>query len=317
MSPPAPSASALSPAASVAARDWRVHLALLVVQVAFASQAVEGKIAMAPRVSGGEGISPLAIAMVRMFGAAIFFQVFTRAGGLLRPTTWRDQRWLAALSLAGIVLNQALFLLGLRLTTPMTAALLAVTIPVLAAAMAVGVGQERASWRLAAGLGLSIAGVVWLTGVRRVDLGAVVVLGNCVSYAAYIVFSRKTIRRLGTFTVITWLFTWGAALFAPFGMPSVAAELAAWTPRGWAFLLYILAVPTIVAYLCNAWALGRSTATLVTIYIYVQPVMAAVLAWFQLGQAVSDRMIGSAVLIVIGVAVVATRRDAVSVPVEE
>lgn len=310
MSPPAP-------AASPARRDWRVHAALFVVQLAFASQAVEGKIAMAPRVAGGEGISPLAVAMVRMLGATAFFQLLTRGAGLLAPTTARDQRVLAGLSLIGITLNQTLFLLGLRLTTPMTAALLGVTIPVLAAVMAVGAGQERASWRLAAGLGSSIAGVAWLTGVGRVDVGGLVVLANCVSYAAYIVYSRETIRRLGALTVITWIFTWGAVLLAPFGVPAVAAELPEWTPRGWAFLGYIVLMPTIVAYLCNAWALGRSTATLVTIYIYVQPVLAALLAWFQLGQSVTERMLGASVLIVIGVTIVATRRDAVAVPVQE
>lgn len=272
---------------------------------------------MAPRVLGGEGISPLAIAMVRMTGAAAFFQIFTRATGLLAPTTWKDQRVLAALSLAGITLNQALFLLGLRLTTPMTAALLSVTIPVIAAVLSVATRQERASWRLGAGLGLSIAGVVWLTGVRRVDLGALVVLGNCVSYATYIVYSRETIRRLGTLTVITWLFTWGGVLFAPFGLPTLVASLPDLTQRGWLFLGYLVLVPTIIAYLCNAWALGRSTATLVTIYIYVQPVMAAVLAWLRLGQSVSDRLLGAAALIVVGVTIVATRKDASSVPVEE
>jgi drug/metabolite transporter (DMT)-like permease len=310
--------SPLAPAVSpTPRRDWRVHAALLVVQLAFASQTVEGKIAMAPRVLGGEAISPLALAMLRMVGAAIFFQALTRARGLLRPTTTREQWRLAGLSVIGIALNQGLFLIGLRMTTPMTAALLGVTIPVIAAAMAVAAGQERASWRLAAGLGSSIAGVAWLTGVGHVDSGGLVVLANCVSYAAYIVYSRETIRRLGAFTVITWVFTWGAILFAPIGAPSVVAELPGWTPRGWLFVGYILVMPTIVAYWCNAWALGRSTASLVTIYIYAQPVISALLAWVQLGQSVTERMFVAAALIVIGVTVVATRKDALSVPLQE
>jgi drug/metabolite transporter (DMT)-like permease len=309
--------SPLAPAVSRSRRDWRVHAALLVVQLAFASQAVEGKIAMAPRALGGESISPLALAMIRMIGATAFFQLFTRSFRLLAPTTARDQRVLAGLSLLGITLNQTLFLLGLRLTTPMTAALLGVTIPVLAAVMAVGAGQERASWRLVAGLGSSIAGVGWLTGVGRVDLGALVVLGNCVSYAAYIVYSRETVRRLGALTCITWLFTWGALLFAPLGLPTVVAELPGWTPRGWGFLAYIVVVPTIVAYLSNAWALGRSTATLVAVYIYVQPLLTALLAWIQLGQSVTERMLGASALIMVGVALVATRKDAIAVPVQE
>ena len=282
----------------------------MIVQIAFASQTVEGKIAMGPRALGGEAISPFAVAMVRMLGATVFFQLFTRAAKQLRATTARDQLLLAGLSVLGIALNQTLFLVGLRLTTPMTAALLSVTIPVFAAAMAVGMGHERASGRLAVGLASSIAGVVWLTGVGRVDPGGLVVLANCVCYAAYIVFSRETIRRLGTLTVVTWVFTWGAILFAPIGLRSVVADLPGWTPRGWGFLAYILVMPTIVAYLCNAWALGRSSATLVSIYIYVQPVLAAVLAWVQLGQTVTTKWVVAGALIVVGVALVATRPDA-------
>ena len=297
--------------------NLRVHAALVVVQVAFASQAVEGKILMGPSSAGGEGVSPFAVAMVRMLGAAVFFQAFTRATGTLRPTTRRDHVGLAVLSILGIVLDQALFLIGLRMTSPVNVALLSVTIPLFTAAIAVALGHERASWRLGIGLATSIAGVVWLTGVGSVDRGVLVVLANCVSYSAYIVLSRATIQRLGTLTVVTWIFTWGALLFAPVGMPDLFAGAASWTPRGWGFLAYIVAMPTIVAYLCNAWALERSTPTLVSIYLYVQPVLAALLAWLQLGITVSERLALAAVVIATGVTLVATRKNAVPVPMEE
>ena len=54
-----------------------------------------------------------------------------------------------------------------------------------------------------------------------------------------------------------------------------------------------------------------------TIYIYVQPVLSAVLAWAQLGQVVTGRLVGAALLIVIGVSIVATRRAAAPVPIAE
>jgi drug/metabolite transporter (DMT)-like permease len=252
-----------------------------------------------------------------MLGATVFFQAFTRATRTLEKTSARDHFVLAGLSILGIALNQTLFLVGLRLTSPMTASLLSVTIPVFTAAMAVGLGQERASVRLGVGLVTSIVGVVSLTGIQRVDLGALVVVANCVSYSAYIVFSRETIRRLGTLTVVTWVFTWGAILFAPIGMRDLLAGAPEWTTRGWSFLAYIVAVPTIVAYLCNAWALERSNATLVSIYIYVQPVLAGLLAWAQLGQTVSARLAVAAGLIAVGVSIVATRKDALPVPLDE
>jgi drug/metabolite transporter (DMT)-like permease len=289
------------------------HGALLLVQIAFASQAVEAKVAMLPRAVGGEAIVPEAIAMMRMLGAALFFQGFARSTGALVRTTRRDQALLAGLSILGIALNQTLFLIGLRLTTPASAGLLAVTIPVFTAALAVLARVEKPSLPLALGLGCALGGVLFLTGIRNVDRGAAIVTVNCVSYAAYIVFSRGVIRRLGALTVITWIFTWGGLLFAPLGAPALV-HAPEWTPRAWGFLAYIVAVPTIVAYLANAWALGRSSPTLVTIYVYLQPPLTALFAWAQLGDRLSPRLVTSAVMILVGVGIVAFRPTAASAP---
>jgi drug/metabolite transporter (DMT)-like permease len=302
----------------IAARGgWTTHAALLVVQVAFASQAVESKLAMMDRAAGGEGIAPEALAMARMVGAALFFQVFARATGKLVPTSWREQAWLAVLSVLGIALNQALFLAGLRLTTPTAAALLSITIPVGTAVLAILFRQERPSFRTWLGLALAASGVVWLTGItgtHGVDKGALIIALNSLSYASYIVLSRGVIQRLGAVTVVTWAFTWAVPLFAPFGAPSLLANAAVYTSRGWWLIGYIVLVPTIVAYLLNAWALGRSNPSLVTVYIFLQPILAASLAWVQLGQALSSRLVFASVFIACGVAVVATRKTSAVVP---
>lgn len=294
-------------------RSWRPHAALVVVQLAFASQAVEGKIAMSPRALGGEAIGATAIAMVRMAAAAVVFQAIDvamrarrRTDAPPRPTS-RDHLALAGLSIVGIVLNQTLFLLGLQRTSPISASLLCVTIPVLTASLAVLLRQERPSARVAAGLAASVAGVLWLTGVHDVDRGALLVTLNSMCYATYIVLSRPVIRRLGAFTTITWIFTWGAVAFAPVGAWTLVGEIPHLTARGCAFLAYIVLMPTIVAYLLNAWALAHTTASVVTIYVYLQPMIAATLAWIQLGQVPSGRLVGAGALILVGIALVATR----------
>ncbi len=297
----------LSPLAARESSRWKVHAALLVVQFAFASQAVEGKIAMAPLASGGENIAPAALAMVRMGGAAIVFLAFTQAFGLRQKTTWRDHLTLAGLSVLGISLNQTLFLIGLRSTTPLSAALLSVTIPVFTAVLSVLFRVEKPSLRLAIGFVLALSGVLWLTGVRQLDRGAIIVTINSLSYSAYLVFSRRVVARLGAWTLVTWIFVWGAALFAPYGMPILIREAPVWSTRGWMFVGYILLMPTLVAYLANAWALGKSSPTLVTIYIYLQPLIAGALAWVQLGTALTGRAVVAGALILAGVSVVALR----------
>ncbi len=256
---------------------------------------------------GGGGIDPVALAMTRMAGAAIFFLIFTRLRGALAKTTTRDKLQIAGLSVIGISLNQTLFLVGLRQTSPTAAALLSVTIPVFTAAIAVAMRIERATAMLAVGLGLASVGVVWLTGIHAIDRGAAIVTVNSLCYSLYLVLSRRVIQRLGALTVVTWLFVFGAISFAPLGLPALASNVGAWNAKSIALDAYIVIVPTIVAYSFNAYALGRSTPSLVSIYVCMQPVLAALLAWVQLGQALTARLVVAAAFIVAGVGIVVTR----------
>ena len=280
-------------------------------QFAFASQAVEAKVAMMPRSQGGEEIFPEALAMIRMLGGALFFQAIVGARATQGVAISRgDHLRLAGLSIIGISLNQTRFLMGLRWTTPFSVSVLGATIPVFAAGLAALFGKERLTARTLAGIAVALAGVLSLIGNGSLDRGAILVAINCLSYAAYVVLSRDVVRRVGALRTVAWLFTYGAVLFAPLGAGPMLAQLPVLTPRGWAFTVYILAVPTIAAYLLNAWALGRSSATLVTIYIYLQPLLAALLAWAQLGHGISKRAWLAAALILAGLGIVATRQPA-------
>ncbi len=293
---------------------WATHGALLVTQIAGAAGAVEGKVAMRAVADGGGGVPPLALGMMRMLGGALFFLAVTHAFRLRRPTTARDQATLAMLGAVGIVLNQTLFLAGLRLTTPVSAALLGAMIPVFAAAVAIIMRVERPSVRGLGGLAVALTGVVWLTGVRSFDRGAVLVAMNSLAYALYLVFGRGVIRRLGAFTVMTWVYVWASCIFAPIGGIALVRAASDLTARGWEYAAFVVAVPTIVAYFLNAWALGRSSATLVTVYIYVQPLLTALLAWVQLGHGLTLRLVVAGSLILAGVSIVASRRSASSPP---
>jgi hypothetical protein len=70
---------------------------------------------------------------------------------------------------------------------------------------------------------------------------------------------------------------------------------------------HFVVVPTISAYFTNAWALGRTRPTVVTIYIYLQPLLAALLQW--LGVPVTSRAVVASAFILSGVALVTMRRQ--------
>ena len=52
----------------------------------------------------------------------------------------------------------------------------------------------------------------------------------------------------------------------------------------WARAVYIVLFPTVGTYFLNAFALKRAPSSLVAIYIYLQPVVGALLAAWRLGE---------------------------------
>ena len=68
-------------------------------------------------------------------------------------------------------------------------------------------------------------------------------------------------------------------------------------------MVWIIALPTVAAYYLNVWALLHVESSIVSTFVYLQPVLTALMAISILGERPSARLIPSAVLIAAGVAV--------------
>jgi drug/metabolite transporter (DMT)-like permease len=88
----------------------------------------------------------------------------------------------------------------------------------------------------------------------------------------------------------------------------LAAEVPSWSRGTVALTAYVVLVPTVLAYGINAWALRRATPTLVAVYVYLQPIVVVALAWLQLGEPLHPHAFVGGLLILAGVAVVASTR---------
>lgn len=289
-----------------------MHLVLLIVQLSFGTLAVESKLAMGP----AHAVSPYALAMARIAGGAVFFIALALSQrSKLKLGSVRDVLLLAVFSLLGIVLNQVFFLEGLKVTSPVSAILLIATIPVFSAIIAVATRRDRLTVRGAMGIGIAFFGILVLTHFAMPRRGDALVLANSFCYSIYIVFSKGVLERYGATTVMAWVFGWALVLFAPIGGAAMVQEAPSWPLSTMALVLFIVLVPTVVAYWGNAWALARARPTLVTIYIYVQPLVVTVLAYVQLGQRVDAWAAVAGLFILLGVTVVATAKR--NLPIEE
>lgn len=279
-----------------------VHLVLLFVQACFGLMHVVAKGVLVH-------LEPFQLAALR---AAL-------ATPLLLWVAWHKDRIipsrrelpvLAGLGVLGILLNQMLFVVGLSYTTATNAAILMSSIP----AFALGVGAllriERVGPRRLLAVALAVAGCVVLLDPTRFSLGEGTTLGNllillnCLSFAAFLVLQRPILQRLPWRTVIAWSFLFGAVGIVLLSVPALSRlDLAAVPGSAWTGLAYIILFPTFLGYALATWAVRRSSPSLVALYTTAQPAIAAVAAALFLNETIGTLQIVGFALIATGVLV--------------
>ncbi|MHB8606430.1 MAG: DMT family transporter [Thermoplasmatota archaeon] len=283
---------------------FRVVLALLAVQVCFGSLAVAAKIAF-------RTLAPLQVAAIRVTFGALLFVVAERLLVGSRLPSRRDLALFAGLALLGVVLNQLLFLTGLQHTTAVDATFLVATIPLFTVVIAAAFGHERLGLARATGVLVALAGVALLVGLAAIEfsretaIGNLLVVLNALSYSFFLVLSRPTLTRHAPLTLAMWTFVFGALAIDLVALPELARLAPIAVPASaWLTLAYIVLVPTFGAYGLNSWALARAPSSLVAAFVYLQPLVAALLAVPILGESITARTLAGAALIFAGVAIV-------------
>ncbi len=258
-----------------------VHLALIAVQVMFATWGVAGKLVM-------RELSPFGVIAFRVPMAALLLWVIRRMYPW-RPVDPRDLPELALYAVLGIAANQLLFASGLYLTSATNAAVLSATIPVFAVGVALLFGRERLTGIKLAGIALALGGALSVAGGGFAlsgdhALGDLLIIANSLCYASYLVISGRLFARYDALAALTWVMTFGALFVLPFGIVDLIAAAPTLSPEAWIELVYIVLIPTVGAYFLNAHALARAPSSLVAIYVYVQPIAGALMAAAALGE---------------------------------
>jgi drug/metabolite transporter (DMT)-like permease len=284
-----------------------VHLAMATVSVLFAINYIISKLGM-------HVFNPLTFAYLRVLAAAIILNTVLRernAAPLEPGDGWR----LFGFSILGVVINQTLFLAGLALTTAHAAAILITTIPIFALAAAIALGRESPTVTKVGGIALSAAGAIvliggeGLSGTTKSLLGDLMIVGNSLAYALYLVFSKPAMARMSARRVIARMFAIASVVMLPIAAwPMMHEPWRAIPPSAWWSLAFVVAGPTVAAYLMNAWALKYAESSVVAAYTYLQPVFAVILAAIFLQEQIQPIALLAGAMIVAGVYISGTPR---------
>jgi drug/metabolite transporter (DMT)-like permease len=252
---------------------------------------------------------PLLLVAVRtvLAGAMILPVYFWRQGGDLGELTWRELRVLVPLGACGVAGNQLFFVVGLSHTSVAHTGIVNALGPLLVLLIAASIGQERLTARKVIGMVIAFGGIVVLQldhvkGSQATLLGDFYVLLGALCFAAFTVFGKSVSARHGGITVNTVAYVSGALLLAPiiiwtggqFHFKTVSV-------LGWWSLFYMAAVSSVIAYLLYYHVLAKMPASRVSGLLYLQPVVATLMAIPLLAEPVNSGLLLGGSLTLAGV----------------
>lgn len=275
--------------------------ALTVIQVFFGVHYLAGKIVL-------HEIPPRAWAPLRVAGAAVLLLGLTRALGRRFPAAPRDLALLAMFSIFGVSINQICFVEGLSRTTAIHSAIINTLIPAWTLFFAVLFRRESLSIRKAASLFLAVTGVLLVIRPERAAFSSATFLGdlltmlNSMSYSFFLVVSKRTMHRMDAMAATALMFAFGAVPIALFGGATlVHLDFGVVSTTAWFWAAFIVIFPTAGAYVLITWTLARAEASLVALFVYMQPVIATILGIAFQNEVLTPRTIAGALFIFGGV----------------
>jgi drug/metabolite transporter (DMT)-like permease len=285
------------------------HLALLTVNVAYGLNFVIAKDVMPAY------ILPSGFILIRVIGATFLFwalHAFYKQEKIDRA----DFPRLVAGGLFGVAANQLLFFAGLNLSTPINASIIMTATPITVLLMGIIFLRERITVLKTIGVLTGAAGAVSLIVFSRgggdfssrTVLGNTFIMLNAFSYAVFLIISKPLMQKYQPLTVIKWVFLFGFCFVLPFGAGDLLqVEWTALPADIVAKVIFIILAVTFVTYLLNMYALKYVNSSVVSIYIYVQPVVASLHAIYAGKDQLTWLMVACCLAIFTGVMMVSRR----------
>jgi drug/metabolite transporter (DMT)-like permease len=266
-------------------------------------------------------IKPFALLSIRSISAAALFWI-TSLFIPKEPVNRKDLLFLFGCSFFGVVINQALFLVGLDMTTPVNSSIILSTNPIFAFVFAALILKEKITFLKGTGLAIGLSGVLLLilqNGMPDMAsstfLGDIFSMVNTISWAFYTVVIKRMLEKYHPVTVMKWTFLFGMLTNIPAGyhqwstMDWSAIPFTAWLQIG-----FVIVGATYLGYLLITFGLRRLSPTIVSTYTYTQPIIAAYLATLMGQDHIDIVMVVSALLIFAGVFVVSFQKKNQLIP---
>ena len=234
-------------------------------------------------------ISPLALFCLRSLGAGSLFWIIS----CFLPkekVEKKDYGKIMMASLLGFFLTQMTFLIAIPDITPMDCSIVSSLSPIYTMFIAAYALKEPITLRKAGGVAISFLGVIYLImnsvtgtgGTTETSLtGILLMIANSLCFSLYLGLFKPVIAKYSVITFMKWIFLFASA----FSLPLAGRELATFDYSLlsgmylWE-LAFLIVCSTFITYFLIPLGQKRIRPTLVSMYSYVQPIIAiAISIW--------------------------------------
>lgn len=258
-----------------------------------------------------EDISPVTIVWLRFLMGVIILGVAVSLRRQLALPDRKEWGYFALLGFLGITFHQWLQSNGLQTSEAGTTAWIVATTPVFMALLGWFLLRERLGWTKNLGILLAFLGVLIVVSkgdLRSISIGRfgapgdVLILISAVNWAVFSALSRRGLKShpasLMMFYVMSlgWVFT--SVIFLTTGGLSEIPQLSL---RGWTGVAFLGVFCSGLAYIAWYDALKALTTAQTGVFLYIEPLVAVVVAFFVLGEAILPASLFGGAVILFGV----------------
>ncbi len=207
--------------------------------------------------------------------------------------------------------SQLCYFEAIRLTGVSVATLITICVaPVMVALTSSAFLKEPLTRSTLISLGLSLTGVVLLSGVDQpandlLGRGVLIALASAVAFGAVFIFGRLLAQHSNALQVNAFAISFGTLLLIPFSSPTELT--AAFTVSTWWILLYLGLVTTALAYWLLVVGVRSVSATTASVLTLADPLVATLLAILFRGERLDEAGVMGAVLLVAAFLVISRR----------
>ncbi|MBM3780110.1 MAG: hypothetical protein FJW29_00345 [Acidobacteria bacterium] len=275
------------------------------------------------------GLSPWRLTQVRCAGALLLLgPVMLLSRGPSLRIARADLMRMVVFGVVGVAVVQALYFVAIARVSIGIALLLEFTAPVwilLYLRFWKGVAVPQGLWLA---LGLSLSGLLLITeawqGLKLDAVGVAAALLDALALAVYYLLGDRLSRSYSGMTLSAWGFavtTVMMVMLQPFhtfpvevlSMPlPLLGRFAHLALPGWALLTWVVVFGTVVPYVLVANGLRLLRASTASLLGMTEPVMAGLIAWWWLGEALTPVQLAGSVVVLAGVMAADRVRSAVA-----